>query len=149
MPAPARANSTRWCLCLVPLLPILLVGIVGCGGNDAPEHPTTYPVTGTVVAADGTPLTDGMIELRTAEGKPLSAMGMIQPDGTFELSTMSGNQKLPGAVAGLHQVTVIPPSSDPQDIQSTAMPISLPTPVEVRAQAENQLTVKLPGRTGG
>lgn len=142
MVATTRDGMARFSRVLV-LLAVVSLGAGGCGG-DGQDHPDTYPVTGTVVAADGKPVAGGMIEFRSTVGKPLSALGVIGPDGTFELATMSGNRKLPGAVAGSHQVTVIPPALDTQDVQSTAEPVNLRAPVEVRGDGENHFTIKLP-----
>ncbi len=128
------------------VLVLLAVGLLcagGCGQGDGQVHPDTHPVTGTVVAANGTPVGGGMIEFRSTAGKPLSALGVIGPDGTFELATMSGNRKLPGAVVGSHQVTVIPRAMD-ADVQSTAEPVNLREAVEVQADGENHFTIKLP-----
>ncbi|MDY0165989.1 MAG: hypothetical protein RBS80_05555 [Thermoguttaceae bacterium] len=130
---------------LAALLVLIALGTAGGCGGDSQDHPATYPVTGTVVWAGGQPLGGGVIELRTTEGRPLSAIGMIQADGTFNLTTMSGNRKLTGAVAGTHRVTVIPPAPDTQDVQAVAEPVNLPAPVEVQSEGENTLTIKLPG----
>lgn len=127
------------------LLVVALGAAGGCGRGDSQDHPATHPVAGTVVWASGQPLSGGLIELRTTEGRSLSAIGMIQADGTFNLTTMSGNRKLTGAVAGVHRVTVIPPAADTQDVQAIAEPIDLPAPVEVQSEGETTLTIKLPG----
>jgi hypothetical protein len=83
----------------------------GCGASDEPL-PATYEVTGSVLAADGQPMPGGMVEFRSTAGESFSAIGRIQPDGTLSLTTMVNGKKLPGAVAGRHQVIVMPPLPD-------------------------------------
>jgi hypothetical protein len=74
--------------------------IIGCGNG----NPETYPVTGTVVFADGTPLTDGSVEFETEiDDKPITAIGQIGPDGTFKLGTYEATD---GARPGQHRVAV-------------------------------------------
>ncbi|MDZ7616195.1 MAG: hypothetical protein U1E05_04275 [Patescibacteria group bacterium] len=143
MVATTRVGAT-WLPGTLELLAVGLLCLGGCGRDDGQDHPDTYPATGTVIAADGKPVGGGMIEFRSTAGKPLSALGVIGPDGTFELATMSGNRKLPGAVAGSHQVTVIPLAADGQDVQSTAEPVNLRAAVEVRIDGENHFTITLP-----
>jgi FtsP/CotA-like multicopper oxidase with cupredoxin domain len=130
--------------CVAAVLFVFVVcGHSGCGDSDE-DLPTTHRVTGTVVAADGQPISGGLIEFRTTIGESLSATGRIQPDGSFSLTTMVGNGKLPGAVAGPHQVTVMPPLPDSDDVQPVAEPITLPDTFEVKPDDTNDFTVDLP-----
>lgn len=80
-----------------------MTGAAGCG----PGRPSTCPVQGKVVFADGKPLAGGLIELESmpAEGPPFNASGRIQPDGSFRLGTF---QEGDGAVAGKHRAIVRP-----------------------------------------
>jgi hypothetical protein len=81
----------------------LLVFMLGCGGE------RTYAVKGQVVLADGRPVTAGQIEFR-AKDRPISAIGFIQPDGTFELSF---HQTADGAVAGSYTAILVEPPPPP------------------------------------
>jgi len=121
-------------------LALLFLG--GCG-KSRPEPPKTFEVTGTVLGADGKPLTGGLVEFRSAGDKPVSATGRIQPDGSFSLSTIAGEQNVPGAVAGTHKVTVVPPPPDTGDIQAVPEPVSLSQTYEVKPEGENKFTIKL------
>jgi hypothetical protein len=56
-----------------------LLFLLGCGSG-------FYPTRGKVTLEDGSPLTQGMVVFENAEGTSM-ARGMIQSDGTFELST--------------------------------------------------------------
>lgn len=143
----SRAGSVPWLA--VALLAVGTCCQSGCGGRSKEEIPSTHEVTGTVVSADGTPLAGGMIEFRSKAGTPRSAIGMIQPDGTFSLSTMVGGKKLVGAVAGLHQVTVMLPPPATQDVQPVPEPVFLPAPLEVKPGGGNRFTIKLPPKAPG
>jgi hypothetical protein len=80
-----------------------LVFVVGCGGE------RTYPVKGQVLLADGRPVTAGQIEFR-AKDRPVSAIGFIQPDGTFELSF---RRAADGAVPGTYTAALVEPPPPP------------------------------------
>ena len=129
---------------VLTLLAFVASGLAGCGGSEKASPPTTYQATGTVLSADGQPVSGGMIEFRSTEGKPVSAIGQIQPDGSFSLSTLVDSTKVPGAVAGRHQVIVMPSPPDTGDIQPIAQPVVVPTLCEVTPDGANQFTVRLP-----
>lgn len=68
--------------------------------------PQTYPVNGTVIFEDGSPLTTGGVvftELIAAEGGGMNARGAIDSDGTFQLTTFTDND---GALPGNHRFLV-------------------------------------------
>jgi hypothetical protein len=75
-----------------------LVAISGCGGS----RPDTYPVTGTVQFANGTPVRTGFVEFLPAAGGP-SARGVIGSRGDFRLGTF---ETADGAPAGEYVVLV-------------------------------------------
>ena len=81
---------------------LVVAGLVGCG--KAGLLPT-YRTTGTVVFRDGKPLEGGTIIFESVD-HPVSARSVIEPDGTFRLSTYDEGD---GAVAGLHRVAISPP----------------------------------------
>lgn len=72
----------------------LLVGILGCGGDDVPKGPATHKVTGTVTL-DGTPVAKGEIsfesEADVKAGVPTA--GEIT-DGKYEVSVTAGKKKV-------------------------------------------------------
>jgi len=131
----------------LPIAAAVLLAVAVCfqGGCGQPDQdlPATYEVKGTLVSADGQPIGGGMIEFRSKAGASLSAVGRTQPDGTFSLTTMVNNRKVPGAVAGPHQVTVMPPPPDTQDVQAVAEPVVLPDTFEVKPDGSNEFTIKL------
>lgn len=86
-----------------PLLLVLPLLLAGCGSDDPP----VYPVTGRVVFRTGPPVTGGVIEFRPDKGGP-AARGKIEADGRFTLTT--GTR--PGAVAGVHKVTLVQLTTD-------------------------------------
>lgn len=77
----------------------MLLVTCGCGSDRIP----TYPVRGTVVFSDGSPVRTGIVEF-SSENHDLTATGTIQPDGSFVLGTYDIND---GAVAGIHSVIVL------------------------------------------
>ena len=94
---------------------LLTVAVVaaGCGRGD--ELPTA-PVSGQLTI-DGTPIPKGQVVFAPEQGR--SASGIIQPDGTFVLSTYGDGD---GAIVGRHTITVISSEAvegaDPYDLDS-------------------------------
>lgn len=73
--------------------------LLGCG--DSPDP--LYPVSGTVHFADGTAMTHGTVEfIPDAQGP--SAIGQIQPDGSFRLTTL---EDFDGARTGEYRIVII------------------------------------------
>src|SRR5262245_25965830 len=72
-----------------------LPALTGCG-------PRQYPVQGKVTLEDGSPLTRGMVVFEGTDGAHM-ARGMIQPDGSYELSTARPGD---GARPGRYRVLV-------------------------------------------
>jgi hypothetical protein len=68
-------------ICRLGLFVLLgaLTALAGCG-------PRQYPVQGKVTLEDGAPLTKGMVVFESTDGARM-ARGMIQSDGSYELST--------------------------------------------------------------
>ena len=118
--------------------------LAGCGS----EHPApTYPVTGTVVFSDdGTPLSTGgsiLWESVPDEPKelPFNASGVIQADGTFELTTFEE-----GAVAGEHRVLVRPKRDASDWVERGIVPRPVIAPQFERYEtSELRFTVKEEG----
>jgi hypothetical protein len=77
---------------------LFLLAASGCGGS----RPETYPVTGTVQFADGTPVRTGFVEFLPSTGGP-SARGVIGSRGDFRLGTF---ETADGAPAGEYVVLV-------------------------------------------
>jgi len=84
----------------------LLACLLGCGGGK------TAPVNGRVKLKDGSDVgvLAGYSLTFEAEGGKTSAVGDINPDGTFKLSTFGAND---GAVPGTYRVAINQPSPDP------------------------------------
>ena len=82
----------------MPLIASLVALIIcGCG----PKHPPVAPVKGQIFY-QGKPLQFGSVMLQPTAGPP--ARGVIQPDGTFELSTYGDKD---GAIIGQHVVRIV------------------------------------------
>jgi hypothetical protein len=85
--------------------------LAGCGGQSQPMH----PVKGKVLYKNsGEPLpAGGTITFESASPPYLRATGRIEPDGSFELSTLDVG---PGAPEGEHRVRVEPEVPDSVDM---------------------------------
>lgn len=133
-------GSFRWSVAATAAL--LIPALTACGDRE-PEAPELYPVTGTVLKADGSPwdLGAGMVELKSLSPEFRGvAVGRIQEGGEFELGTSTVAGRGPGAVAGEHQVIIqVPDPNDPQIIH----PVTLPETVTVQT-GENRFEFKLP-----
>lgn len=150
------------------LFPLGIALLCGCGGGGEFD---VAPVTGKVLC-EGEPVTAGFItftpiakDKKGEPGKP--AAGIIQPDGTFELTTYEPGD---GAVVGKHNVTYSPPmageegggeeeeleegesASTPPPVQKHACRLGGSATATVKA-GDNNLTIELspgmPSQQGG
>ena len=78
---------------------VYLTMVIGCGESQVP----TYPVSGTVVFEDGSPVRTGTIEL-SSQAHELTATGTIREDGSFVLGTYESDD---GACEGKHRAIVM------------------------------------------
>ena len=83
--------------CWISAASMAIVCCISCGKST----PDVAPVTGKVLL-DGKPLTTGRVLTRPKAGR--GSNGVIQSDGTFELSTYGDGD---GAVIGTHDVAVV------------------------------------------
>jgi len=112
---------------------LLFAGLPGCGSG----IPKTYPVKGRVVWKGGKPVTYGRIEFQSVSQPTLTAVGRIESDGAFSLTTHKDGKTRPGAVAGQHRVLVEPAVGDSVGF--------LPDPYTVEPR-ENDLTIEITPR---
>ncbi len=148
-PASSSENTySRWWPRLLPWLLVALT-IVGCekGGRKV------VPVKGTVTI-DGAPMTFGRVlfspiasEGQMEAGKP--AIGYIQSDGTFTLTTYKAND---GAVTGNHRVIVSSKSRKKSDRSKPPWPDNVPRfenlrlvgqRFEVKQEGQNSIEIQL------
>ena len=87
---------------LLSLASIVLVGISGCGSG----MPKTYPAKGKVVFKGGKPVTDGRIQFQSVSDSQIKALGEINKDGSFSLTTYVADKNRRGAPAGPYRVAV-------------------------------------------
>jgi hypothetical protein len=78
----------------------------GCGQSDSVGKLNLNPVKGTVLQADGKPLSTGRVAFVLPE-KGFEFSGDIQSDGSYTL----GTPETPGAVEGTYKVRIDPESS--------------------------------------
>src|SRR5262245_12467914 len=74
--------------------------------------PKTYPVTGLIVDQQGKPLTMGSIQFESMVDVKTQALGKVQPDGYFTMTTVVGEAMVPGAIEGPHKVSFLPVGRD-------------------------------------
>jgi hypothetical protein len=113
---------------------LLLAGGPGCGSG----IPKTYPVKGKVVWKGGKPVDDGRIEFQSLSEPDLKAVGEIESDGTFSLTTFKEGKTREGAVAGQHKVVVEPDMGDGKP----ALVVTLPNPYTVEPK-RNDFTIEI------
>jgi len=123
------------------LLPILVAAsVAGCGAKSKLEQPpTTYTVTGKVLGKGGQPVSIGDLTFQSTMQPKWRARAALRPDGTFTLETLVEGNKIPGVIAGPHDVTYYPPMSAAQ----TEVPINLPLPITVEARNNQEFTIDL------
>lgn len=83
---------------MIVLLFGVLPGLAYCGCNKGPQP---VQVSG-IATQDGVPLTSGKIVLTSRDGHP-PAVGQIQPEGAFVLST---HQPHDGAIPGRYRINI-------------------------------------------
>ena len=92
--------SQRFSGLLLALSSVVIVSLVGCG-------PGMHPVQGKVILADGKPAAGSQVVFESDQaGKKTTARGDVQPDGSFELSTLKPGDGVP---PGKYKVQVNPP----------------------------------------
>ena len=129
-PLPVSDSSQRYHPVGLHLPLVLLVFVVGCGPDNGSLP--TYPVTGEVVFADGSPLRGGRVEFRSMDNSPaVVASGHFGDDGKFQLRTYRPGD---GAVEGEHQVVVSPdpPNDDDTDKMTPAQRMRAMRPIDTR-----------------
>ena len=90
------------------ICPVALLAASGCGGDSgAPRRVAVFPVTGSILRADGKPLSGGQVYFVPRNGV-LTSEGKIGSDGSFTLVTGNSGE---GAPPGDFKVRIEP--SDP------------------------------------
>lgn len=116
---------------------MVLAALTGCGEGAAPDvGVATYPATGKVLKADGSPLSGGIVTFVPGDEKALKASGPITPDGLFTLNT---DGVAPGAPAGEYRVRV---ELDPDGVSAAGPGVrrGAPFPAKYARESTSQLT---------
>jgi hypothetical protein len=90
-----------------------IAAVTGCGGERI-VNPETVPVRGKV-SYKGAPVPKGTVTFEPDQGQ--AAVGEIQPDGTYQLSTFNPGD---GAVPGHHRVRIVANTADPTKIPGSS-----------------------------
>jgi hypothetical protein len=128
----SRTGPTPGLLLLLIAAVILLANAAGCSGNRIPK---THPVAGKVVHKGGKPVTFGRVEFQSKTHPDLKAVGNIQTDGTFTLTTHLEGKNTQGAVEGEHTVLI--------ELESRSSLVVLPAPYTVNP-GENTCSFEVP-----
>lgn len=114
-----------------------LAAISGCWASGQKE---TAPVSGTVTL-DGKAFSQGGMILFQPESSAKMATGLIQPDGSFVLTTYSSGD---GATIGKHSVAITPAQKivPDTDVESTSEPTS-PIPEKYHSPAGSGLAYEV------
>jgi len=125
---------------------LLVAGVLtGCSGRK------TYPVEGRIHAKDGAfavPGLAGYLVMFESVEQPVSASGVVQPDGTFRLGTFREGD---GAVVGKHRVALTPPLEEegkprPKKLLAERYQRFETSGLEVEVKAQtNEITFELEG----
>lgn len=83
---------------------LLAAMLAGCGSSIE-----THPVRGKVVfeGVNLASLGEAHVEFRLESDPSIRASGPIEPDGSFELTTLHNGQSYPGAMAGTHKARIV------------------------------------------
>ncbi len=110
----------------------------GCRREREVVPPPTYPVNGKI-AATGVNMPKGCLIQFEPKDPKCMAQGIIQPDGTFKLTTRYEGVVCDGAAEGEYHVTIIPPISADAPMTKS---VRLPKPIRIKPEA-NDLTIPL------
>ncbi|PQO29706.1 hypothetical protein DTL21_27090 [Bremerella cremea] len=119
--------------------------VAGCGSSRPDGLPETAIVKG-VVNLKGSPLNEGVVRFVPDDTSCNPGVGMINPDGSFELSTYD---RLDGATVGKHKVVIHvephldgskpdPPVQTPRKYHDIA---TTPLEVEVKSGETNEIVL--------
>ena len=90
----SRPRRHRW---ISALAVTAWVALAGCDNSNALPSLKVFQVTGKVLLADGKPLDGGWITFVPRGDLPVTPSAVIQPDGTFSISTGGSGE---GGAAG-------------------------------------------------
>jgi hypothetical protein len=123
-------------------LPAALLPFFFAAGCQPADMPATFPVSGSVAYVDGQPMKGGTIQLAPTGNDPsLLLTGTIDDNGQFTLFTLKGKRKVPGAVEGQYEVTILPQQGD--DHQSVP-PVTLPEACTIKPGESTLPAFKVP-----
>jgi hypothetical protein len=108
----------------------------GCRKPPETPLPKTYPVTGRIVDREGNQLKTGSIQFESIVDVKTQALGKVEPDGSFTMTTVVGEAMVPGAIEGPHKVTFLPVGRD-------LLPVYFDAPFKV-SPGENHIKLTYP-----
>jgi hypothetical protein len=132
----SKTGRCKVCCSVTGTLALLvLAASMGCHRKVERPAVKTYPVTGKVVSSRGKLPPAGTLIQFQPDDAELVASGLLEADGSFSLTTLYFEKKLPGAAEGSYHVTLL------QSIDHRPGPqIELKQTCRIGPQ-ENQLTI--------
>lgn len=130
--APARMRNLERKVTLASCLMTVCV-VIGCSGE---KRIPTFPVTGKVVTADGSPVDHALVVLhpQSSNATAPKPRGTTQADGSFEVSTFNTAD---GAPEGKYQVTIERwVRKDPNESPVNHLPSNLASPATSGIEVE-------------
>jgi hypothetical protein len=130
-------DQRRFAYRLVGVL-VAWCAVVGCSSRPEPSGPKTYPVNGKVAFTKGGSVKtlfdrQALIAFESVDQPGVRAIGEIQEDGSFTVSTVKAGVAKPGAVEGTHKVRL--------DLDETAARFVAPKFLSFQSSG---ITVKVP-----
>ncbi len=116
---------------------LVLLGLSGCGNSNAGEDVTTFAVKGKVLLPDGKPLTEGTVTFVPQGEQGRQAVGTIQPDGSFQMTTIDPND---GVAEGTYNVRIASTLSIPGARSNQSRPL---VPTHYQDETSSGLTVNV------
>lgn len=130
-------RRATWC----GLLVLALLALAGCGESG----PTTFPVSGKVVFADGDvkKLAGSNVEFQMESDRKVMAYGAIAEDGTFSMQMLYQGKQVQGVVEGAYRARIQLTGEDGED---GAPPKNAPIHPRFLSFDKSRLSFKVPAQ---
>ncbi len=120
--------------------------VAGCKTAPKNEVPKTYPAGGKVIGEDGRPMTAGTVEFSAPDKPNVTTNGAIGEDGSFQLFTIVGDERVEGAAPGTYTARIVPVQAQSHEKLSARQTrsIDLPGTYTVKEGGPNEFTLRVP-----
>lgn len=130
-------------LSIAPWLALMVAANLGC--ERGPQLPKTYPVSGKATMKGGQPWTLGGASLtfQLTSDPSVVAVGIIDQQGAFTVTTNMYGKEKAGAAAGEHTVMVEPPPPPGEAFNQSIVPQVLDKTVLIEAKDMNEVSIEV------